>query len=442
VAISGNTAFQLDNSIGSDTNGGGFVTGATGTDYSQSAKRTSPTFSVDISTTDIVAAGTTTLTSVSAAFGTTIVGNIIYLQGGTGSLAAGWYQVLTRVSATSITVDRTVATGTGITMNIGGPLASFGILVTAGLGALNVYVKNTGTPYSITSATVNVSGGCVSTTAIPTFVGYTTNRTVTNTDTPPTVNFGVSGVSLLSTRGACINIAFSGNGQTTAHVAASIDSTSYMNCSFTQMNVIAGGGSYTNCIATGNSAAVFAGACSGCVAYANTATPFISTSADRCISINNTSGASGFAPGSGNPIINNCIAYGNAGDGFTTNNSRAGVYQNCHAENNSGWGFNLNSSFPTMVITNCSAYNNTSGANNATAKTILSGFIAITAGSVFVNASGGNFALNNTVNQGALLRSAGVPTSYPTLSTLSYLDIGAAQHQDSGGSSYNGFFIQ
>jgi hypothetical protein len=88
-----------------------------GTDYSRQAAANS--VGSNISTTDAVAAGTTTITSATAAFTSAITGNIIYLQGGSGSLTAGWYQA-TYVSATSITVDRSVASGTGITLNIGG----------------------------------------------------------------------------------------------------------------------------------------------------------------------------------------------------------------------------------------------------------------------------------------------------------------------------------
>src|SRR5918993_643506 len=55
-------------------NGGGFVAGATGTDYSQ---QDAP----QVAVTDAVANGTTTITSDAAAFATTHVGNIIYLAG-------------------------------------------------------------------------------------------------------------------------------------------------------------------------------------------------------------------------------------------------------------------------------------------------------------------------------------------------------------------------
>src|SRR4051794_28973064 len=93
---------------GADTNGGGYVSG--GTDYSQNDHKNAAgcvscgSTTANLSTTDAVANGTTTITSASAAFTSSITGNMIYLQGGSGSLAAGWYQA-TYVSSTSITVD-------------------------------------------------------------------------------------------------------------------------------------------------------------------------------------------------------------------------------------------------------------------------------------------------------------------------------------------------
>jgi hypothetical protein len=50
----------------------------------------------------------------------------------------------------------------------------------------------------------------------------------------------------------------------------------------------------------------------------------------------------------------------------------------------------------------------------------------------FTNAAGGDFTLNNTAGRGALLRAAGY---YPIAggSQIGYPDIGAYQHQDSGG---------
>jgi len=63
AAISVNSVFEV-RTAGNDTNGGGFVTGAAGTDYSQ--QDANNTVGADISTTDAVAAGTTTITSITA----------------------------------------------------------------------------------------------------------------------------------------------------------------------------------------------------------------------------------------------------------------------------------------------------------------------------------------------------------------------------------------
>src|SRR5438034_4707876 len=89
---------------GSDTNGGGY-TGSSGFDYSQQNSKNVAT-GLDDSTTDAVTAATTTVTSATANFSSSIVGNIIYLSGGTGSLTGAWYQAATRVNSTTITVDR------------------------------------------------------------------------------------------------------------------------------------------------------------------------------------------------------------------------------------------------------------------------------------------------------------------------------------------------
>lgn len=446
MTISISTTFELQ-STGSDTNGGGFVTGSAGTDYSTSAKRTSPTFTTDISTTDVVTTGTATITSATANFQTTIVGNIIYIQGGTGSIVAGWYQVLTRVSATTITVDRVtgLTTGTGATINIGGPFASLGILVPAGVTTNNVFVK-LGT-YTVSSATVNVAGGVFSSSVAPNFIGYNTNRTTTNTDSPPTFQFGVSGVSLMLSRGYVYNMIFDGNGQTTARLSGASDTTNYNSCMIKNMNLAGTGGSYTNCQATTNSAAVFTAPSVGCEAYANTATPYSTVGITaNALSYNNTgSTTDGFNVASINAIAINCIAYNNGRDGFSLLNSgRVASCINCHAENNAGWGFNTTANTAIhMVLINCSAYNNTLGTVSSPTTTSNYNFITVTAGSVFVNAAGGNFALNNITSQGALLRAAASPALFPAGLTASYRDIGAAQHQDTGGggNTFTGFVI-
>jgi hypothetical protein len=98
-------------SAGSNTNGGFFVPGGTGTNYSlQDAAQSTRT--------DIVANGTTTLTSATGNWTAAMVDNGIYLDN-----ISDWRQIVTYVSAGEITVDATVTTGSGITGNVGGALA-------------------------------------------------------------------------------------------------------------------------------------------------------------------------------------------------------------------------------------------------------------------------------------------------------------------------------
>ena len=106
MALSASGVWEV-RTAGNDTNGGGFKSGASGTDYSQQdAKNTAGN---NISTTDAVSDGTTTITSATAAFTSAIVGNFIYLTGGTGSIAAQWREVdrkSTRLNSSHIQKSR------------------------------------------------------------------------------------------------------------------------------------------------------------------------------------------------------------------------------------------------------------------------------------------------------------------------------------------------
>ena len=151
MALSASSVWEV-RTTGSDTNGGGFVTGASGTDYTQQN-------AAQYSLTNGVTNGTTTIATISAA--AVMIGNIAYVQGGTGSVVAGWYQITGASAGVSITVDRStgLSAGTGVTINIGGALASpgqSGALLVAG----NLIWVKSGT-YPITSASTNISGGCM-----------------------------------------------------------------------------------------------------------------------------------------------------------------------------------------------------------------------------------------------------------------------------------------
>lgn len=441
MALSANTVWEV-RTAGNDTNGGGFVAGASGTDYSQQDSKN--TAGSDISTTDAVANGTTTITSATANFGTTIVGNIVYFQGGTGSIAAVWRQVTARASTTSITIDASIASSTGMTMNIGGALASLGMVGASIVANNKVYIK-TGT-YSVTSASTNVAAGCYAASAANVLIeGYSTTRG--DLVSPPTLQAsGIStftlltmpsngdirvnslildGASLTSSRGL-------GGNRGIAYLVKAI------NCTNGGIVQVSNTVVLEACSATGCSTAVAiqANQCYGCEAYSNTIGGFASTSAavfDRCLSYANSGASSdGFSVGSSPSRFINCVAYNNGRHGFTSSSNSISAV-NCIAEAQtagSAVGFNLTGQ---AGLLKCAVFNNTTNvAANTTATFKNIGQITGTA-SFFVNPGSGNFALNTNANGGGLARAAGYPGTFPATTTVGFLDVGGAEHSGSGG---------
>ena len=102
---------------------------------------------------------------------------------------------------------------------------------------------------------------------------------------------------------------------------------------------------------------------------------------------------------------------------------------------NGGYGLNLSGAnlAETQVyfLDRNAYYNNTSGAINPSTNGQTNA-VTLT-GDPFTNAAGGVFALNNTASAGAACRAAAYPGAFRGGLTTGYLDIGAAQHQDSGG---------
>ena len=136
---------------GADTNGGFFVPGGTGTDWSQQD-------AAQYAVTDAVTAGTSTITSATANFGIDVENNGCYVAGGTGGITAAWYHVITRVNSTTITVDRStgLTAGTGATLNCGGGLLTLQKAADKSVALNTVWVKS-GT-YTLTT-TVTVQDG-------------------------------------------------------------------------------------------------------------------------------------------------------------------------------------------------------------------------------------------------------------------------------------------
>lgn len=130
MALGATTVWEI-RSAGSNNNGGGYVPGSSGTDYTQQN-------AAQYALTNVTTAGAdAVLLSASAA--ADMVGNIARIVSGT-NFTVGYYEILSVVVGVSITLDRNCTTGAGDTgvVNVGGALASIGALGsnTVGLGAV------------------------------------------------------------------------------------------------------------------------------------------------------------------------------------------------------------------------------------------------------------------------------------------------------------------
>jgi hypothetical protein len=117
MAIGVSTIWRIRVS-GNNLNGAGFdstIAGA-GTDYSQ---QDSP----QLSLTDVVGNGTTTLTSATGGFTAAMIGNAIRISAGTGA-TVGYYFITGHTDTNTVTVDRSPGTGTGWTARVGGAAAN------------------------------------------------------------------------------------------------------------------------------------------------------------------------------------------------------------------------------------------------------------------------------------------------------------------------------
>lgn len=459
MALSAVTTWEVRTG-GSDTLcSGGFVTGASGTDYSQQN-------AAQYNNTDLVIDGAvnTKCTSATHNFVAADVGNILRVTAGT-NFTVGFYQIVS-VAANAATVDRSLGTlgSTGGTYYVGGAFASPGQAGAAKVAGNDVFIQS-GT-YTLGSATANIATGRVDDTTGGVsganeswWVGYNTTRTVDNTDaTKPTISAGaITAITILTGSGLYSNfrnvVVDCNSGATTTAISLTggfgqvAQLCDVKNFTVYGIRMTATAPQYAiRCTATGGTSAATAGfSCnqSGdafilCEAFANACHGFdnggqINTFIG-CVASGQTNSKLGFFDtGISGGIYYNCVAYGNAGGGFGAGNGgapRAWLYVNCIAEGNTGEGFKSSGVSDGVQLLNCAGYNNSGGDYNVTNITHVAGFVANTTGSFFVNAASGNFALNSTANQGALARGTGVPGVMPRGLSTGYADIGTIQHQD------------
>jgi hypothetical protein len=452
LALTGITGQWELESGGNDANGAYFNTAAAGIDYSVQS-------SPQLSLTDIVTNGTTTLTSATGGFTAAMIGNGI-------NIAGTVYEIKTRVDTNTITVDRTIGAASGQTGKVGGAALTLGYLMSQAVVGNTVYCLGNGGAYSFANGTANTAGNKVSMTVggdtsiwVPFWiVGYATNRTRANTDASrPIFQAGAASMTLLDLGAQKIiflhNIDFDGNSGSFAStrglvVGSSASGARVSRCKFRNWgnNAISStlsGLIVQDCDFTTNPSVAFAGRGNllRCDLHANTATP-VSVSSTfsvvRCNLYGNTGASTdGIAITSGDIglYVRECSLYGNGRHGIniTANFTTQFIpFENLIITGNGGYGVAANAATNLVILDHVATFNNTSGrSNNINAQADVSPII-LTA-SPFTNANAGDLSLNATAGGGAAVRAAGIPGTYPAGTTVNYLDIGAAQHKDAGG---------
>lgn len=445
AALSPLTQWEI-RTAGSTTSGGGFKAGATGTDLSQYDNKNAAGCSScqsateNISTTDAVTAGTTTVTSATANFQASIVGNIIYLQGGTGSVAADWYEVTARGSATSITVDRStgLTAGTGVTLNIGGAISTLSVVETEAVAGNTIHVKQ-GT-YGET-LTLTVSGG----NGTPRhWIGYASTRG----DDPlgSTRPF----IDAASTRASCLVIgnivgntftSFRMGGGTSHNITVTNGTLAFRNVSSTLsaadgLNIAGGPPGYVinsefasntgDGIDSSNQNPVFD--LIGSSLHDNTGSGWTGTGTPTSTikhSVVESNAATGVTLNL--KSITNSTFWGNTGassDGYSPRNAvdtGITIVLGNIFEANGRYGINRAATTNRSVVSDYNSFS-TNGTDATQNVTLGDNDTAIAAS--FTNAAGGDFSI------GTALKALGFPAGILGTSSTSYVDIGAVQRQE------------
>jgi len=436
MTLSANTIWEVQ-TVGNDLNGGGYVTGSSGTDYSRQA--TAQLTVTDGATSGI---GVTTLTSTTGGFTAAMVGSIVHLYTGV-NLTDGWYEITAYTDTNTVTLDRAPDDGVGgvssADVKVGGALGSPGLLSTVvTVDGMKAYIKS-GT-YTLTTTTAGSAGPLVSTVDIRMSIeGYDTTRG--DLGTPPVMDAGVQ------TGFAFVTL----NGQFTGFHLQVVRNLKVDGKSNASVNGFQGVGTYAEttvelCEAA-NCVVGFSGTtkllCIKCRAESCTGNGFDVYYATGCDAINGSS--NGFNAANAISVLSQCLSRGN-NVGFKSNSYNSQGLINCTADGNSSHGFDLvydmtsainciasnngGYGFKTIAsdqqLANCAGYNNTSGNTAHTLEHF--DFIALSA-DPYVNKAGGDFRPNNVAGGGADLRGAGSGVFGQTNNT----DIGAVQHGDPAG---------
>lgn len=401
---------------------------------------------------------TTTVTATTSIFNPMMVGN--FITDGTT------YKIITAyTSSTIVTVD-SAPSWTAATIYVGGALASPGKALTLAVAQNRVFIKNGN--YTVSAnITLNPSGVFPSSSSLPNRVtGYNSLRGDNpKTTSRPTLTASGTTTTLLAitTTGwwveniilDCANVASNGITFPSSSTYSQVRFCKIK--SFKTSGVSAGSSaawlSIRECEITDGKTGSTAGILQtgsnstglhilNCVIHDNICHGIsigdLSAAIIGNLIYNNTGASSdGIAMTFGALVINNSIS-GNGRHGISISNASGGPYSiNQSIRNNilsSNSSYGLSTLGSTLVSDSewdgNAYYNNTSGTRNGVGTGTVD--IILTA-DPFTSSSAGDFSLNKTLGGGAACRGLGFPATFPGATTIGYLDIGAAQHQDSGG---------
>lgn len=440
----GNTLNWDVRTTGSDTNGGAFLSTASGTDFSQ--QNSAQTAFTDL----VVGATTSQLTSVSHPFDATAPGNIINITGGAGC-TTGRFQVLS-VAGVTAQMDTSVGTAASVcTGNLGGSLATLPTANTA-TAAGNVINIKAGT-YTLTSA--------ITTASVSIWIGFGTTHG--DRGTKPLITTATNSVNLftLSASGAYQfrNLSMSDTAGTRER-AFVMNNGTYFNLNDATLDGFSRGVDYSGGNALSISNVEIKNSVSEAVTIGGS---FLVASIEACWMHDNGGSAVNMTASNTTIIVSNSILSANANGIATSNNSTfAAVVDNSDIANNTtdgvnyGTGSAANVQGPGNSFTNNIIYGNgryginyaggtTNGQGNLSGSTNAYGGngtanlnnVSATPGDLSLSAnpftSSTNFALNSTAGGGVIVKGSGFPGAFPGGSTTGTINVGAVQGSGGGG---------
>lgn len=457
-------------SVGADTNGGGFnVTAAGGTDYSQVGATPHVAFDgVTISATTSGVSTTILITGYAAA--STDLGNVVQISGGTNFIA-GFYEIqavnpgVSGVGTWTLDRNCTSGIGAGMTGAMGGSLATPNKIMseaTALVAGQTIHIKNAtytrtttislGASGSVAAGSINVIGYTTAHIDILNWAGMANAPLLTSASTSvDIITFNgktlwkfnaIQVTSTAATRGNGFSSAASMSGYDLVFISAlngffrtggsptvQMSRSEVKGC--TAAGIVAGNFFGTACWIHGNATFGINMLSAGTVALS------------RCVLDHNNTGNSANTPALNctSPLsidIADTVIANNTGsntDGifFTT----AGASNNFLMTNSILYGngrYNLNTASPggmNVILNNAWGGAGTANINGALSTGINP--TTLTANPFTNSAANGDFSLNNNAGGGALLRSLGYPGAFPGGTMTGYADTGALQHQNTGG---------